>query len=77
MSQELKHVKVAVLCTNSNGEPEFHTCTPEVTQAQVDDGEHYELAKENAAENGYEGPMIAFNANDVAARQLGEVLAWF
>ncbi|RQR65310.1 hypothetical protein DIE18_02170 [Burkholderia sp. Bp9125] len=77
MSQELKHVKVAVLCTNSNGSPEFHTCTPAVTQEQLADGEHYALAKENAADNGYDGPMIAFDANDEAARQLGDVLAWF
>jgi hypothetical protein len=76
MTQETKHVKVVVLGTNSNGEPEFHTCTPEVTQTEIDNGEHYELAKENAAENGYQEPMIAFDHADSAARQLGEVLAW-
>jgi hypothetical protein len=74
---ESTFVKVAVLCHNSNGVPEFHTCTPEVTQEQIDNGEHYDLAKENAANNGYEEPMLAFDAKDVAGRQLAEVLAWF
>lgn len=68
--------KVVVLCTNSEGAPEFHTCTPQVTQEQIDDGEHYELAKQNAEDNGYSDPMIAFDATDPAARQLGEILPW-
>lgn len=76
MSQNTSHVKVIVLCINANGVPEFHTCTPEVTPEQVANGEHYDLAKENAANNGYEEPMIAFDTKDQAARQLGEVLAW-
>ena len=71
-----KHVKVVVLCINSAGEPEFHTCTPEVTPEQYDNGEHYAMAKENAADNGFEEPMVAFDEKDGAARQLGEVLAW-
>lgn len=71
-----KHVKVVVLCINSNGAPEFHTCTPEVTPEQYQNGDHYDLAKENAAHNGYDEPMIAFDEKDAAARQLGEVLAW-
>ncbi|ABM97002.1 hypothetical protein [Methylibium petroleiphilum] len=73
---ETRPVKVIVLCRNSEGAPEFHTCAPECTEDQVENGEHYELAKENAGFNGYEEPMIAFDANDPAARQLGEVLAW-
>lgn len=76
MSQEKRFIKVIVLCTNSSGEQEFHTCTPEVTVAQAEGGEHYNLAKENAADNGYVEPMIAFDASEPAAKQLGEVLAW-
>lgn len=68
--------KVVVLCTNSAGAPEFHTCSPEVTHQQMLDGVHYELAKENAGFNGFEPPMIAFDALDPAARQLGEILIW-
>lgn len=76
MTTELKNVKVVVLCTNSNGEPEFHTCTPSVTPAQMADGEHLNLAKENAEDNGYEHPMIAFEATSPAAKQLGDILVW-
>lgn len=75
-SSTTTRVKVIVLCINANGVPEFHTCTPEVTPEQVANGEHYDLAKENASFNGYENPMIAFDAKDQAARQLGEVQAW-
>ena len=71
-----KRVKVVVLCINSAGEPEFHSCAPEVTQAQYDNGEHYNLAKENAADNGFDEPMVAFDEKDGAARQLGELAAW-
>ena len=76
MSDALNAIKVVVLCTNAEGAPEFDTCALQVTQAQYDNGEHYDLAKEYAEDNGYEGPMIAFDANDAAARQLGDVLAW-
>lgn len=68
--------KVVVICTNSEGAPEFHTCVPEVTQEQIDNGDHYTLAKENAEHNGYTGPMIAFDKSDPAAKRLGEILAW-
>ena len=32
---------------------------PEVTQGEIDEGEHYELAKDNARDNGYEGDCLA------------------
>lgn len=76
MSKDIIYPKVVVLCTNSEGTPEFHTCVPAVTHQQMVEGDHYTLAKENAEENGYEGPMVAFDATDPAAKQLGEVLAW-
>lgn len=70
------HVKVVVACSNSEGAPEFHTCSVYVTAKQVEDGEHYALAIENAELNGFEGPMVAFDAQDPAAQQLGSVLVW-
>jgi len=68
--------KVVVLCINSEGASEFHTVSPGVTQQEMDDGLHYEKAKENAAYNGFEEPMMAFDSTDPAAKQLGEVLSW-
>lgn len=73
MPKDVIYPKVVVLCRNSEGEPEFHSCTPAVTHQQMVDGVHYDLAKEHAADNGYEEPMIAFDKTDVAARQLGEL----
>lgn len=75
-SEKKLYPKMVVLCQNSDGEPEFHTCSPEVTRSQYDEGAHYDMAKENAADNGFEEPMIAFDKTDAAARQLGEILAW-
>jgi hypothetical protein len=69
-------VKVVVLCTNAEGAPEFHTCTPEVTPTQIKEGEHYERARENAEHNGYEGPFIAFDATDAAGEMMAEVAKW-
>lgn len=77
MSDAFVYPKVIVLAINSNGAPEFFQVTPaECTQAQVDNGEHYDMAKENAGFNGYEEPMIAFDATDPAAQQLGELHLW-
>lgn len=66
--------KVIILCRNAEGAPEFHACSPEVTQEQIDDGDHYDLAKENAAFNGYSEPMLAFDATDPAAKGLEKLL---
>jgi hypothetical protein len=68
--------RVAVLCRNSEGAPEFHSCSVSVTKSQIEAGIHYELAKENAILSGYSGPMIAFDGSAPAARQMGDLLAW-
>lgn len=73
---DLMYPKVVVLCTNSEGSPEFHTCSPEVSRSQYVEGEHLEMAMDNARSNGYGAPMSAFDSTDPAARQLGEILAW-
>ena len=72
---ESKNVKVIVLCSNSEGAPEFHSCAIDVTQEQYDNGDHYDLAMENAEDNGYE-PHKAFDQNDPAAKQLGDIFTW-
>lgn len=75
-SDEVLYPKVVVLCANASGEPEFHTCSPEVSKAAYDEGAHYALAKENAEDNGYEGLMLSFDQNDPAAKQLAAILSW-
>ncbi|MBP8694571.1 MAG: hypothetical protein KBH35_03080 [Bifidobacterium sp.] len=68
-------VKMVVLCRNSEGAPEFHTCAVTVTPAQRESGDHYAMAEDNALDNGYE-PQFSFEENDPAAKQLGEIHAW-
>ncbi|WP_018079315.1 hypothetical protein [Thiobacillus denitrificans] len=63
-------IKVFVLCKNASGEPIFHAVELEVTQAEYDNGEHYEKAIEDAEEEGYEPPFEAFDQNDPAAKEL-------
>lgn len=64
---------VTVVCTSASGEPTLYMATVQVTEEQYQDGDHYDLAKEIAAENGYEAPMIAFDTRDEAAKQLAQV----
>ena len=75
MSEEKILVRVAVLCINSEGSPEFHTCAVEVTAEERKEGVHYDLAKENAIYNSFEEPMIAIDAGDPAAVQAHD-LSW-
>lgn len=70
MSTDTINPKVVVLCTNAEGSKEFHSCTPEVTHAEMLEGKHYELAIDNAVDQGFEKPMVAFDATDQAAKQL-------
>lgn len=69
MSPDEIRIKLIVLATNSEGAPEFYRCTMKVLQEQYDNGDHYDLAKEEAASEGYKEPMIAFDENDQAATQ--------
>ena len=63
-------IKLLVLCSNSEGAPEIHTCSVQMTPEQIAEGLHYDVAKENADLNGYEEPMIAFDEQDPAARMI-------
>jgi len=67
---------VAVLCTNSEGQPEFYASTLDVTPEDVASGKHLELAKEDATLKGYDEPMIAFDDTAPASEQLGDILLW-
>lgn len=73
MSTDKIYPKVVVLCTNAEGSPEFYSCTPEVTHAEMLYGKHYTLAIDSAVDQGFEEPMAAFDATDRAARQLLEI----
>lgn len=76
MSDALVAIKVVVLCTNSDGFPEFYPSTVQASPAQIAHGVHHGLAKDDARAQGYAEPMIGFDATDPASGQLGEMLAW-
>lgn len=63
-------IKVAVLAHNANGEPQFFVYNLNVSQPDIDEGFHYDSAKEAAEHAGFSGPMIAFAEGDPAWKQL-------
>lgn len=77
MSQEAKAVKVVVAAVNANGEPDLFFTEVNVTPEMLSNGDHYELAKDVAIDEGYEEPMLAFDASDSAAHRLIKAVEWF
>lgn len=71
-----RNVKVVVLATNPEGSPAFFHVTVLINDEQYSNGVHYDTAKACAEINDYEEPMIAFDENDTAARQLACVHAF-
>lgn len=56
-------VRMVVAAHGFDG-PDLYFCKVECSQEQYDDGEHYDIAKSAAKENGYDEPMVAFDEND-------------
>lgn len=70
-------IKVAVLATDANGEPAWFYTRVSVTSAEYTDGEHYQLARDEATKVGFEAPMVAMDAMDSAAQGMRDISAWF
>lgn len=49
-----------VACTNANGAPDMFHCELNVTQEQMNNGSHIELAQNSAIANGNVGPFVVF-----------------
>jgi hypothetical protein len=61
----LNTIRVVVAATHPSGHPGFCPVNVQCTELQYEQGEHYEAAKENAQESGYEGPdYVAFDEKD-------------
>lgn len=56
--------RILVAGTNAGGEPDFFACVVTAAQSDFDDGTHYEMAKELAEDEGYEGPFVCFDENN-------------
>lgn len=48
-------VRCVVACRNASGEPDFFFCIVPVSQEDYEEGVHYDLAIQDAHDNGYEG----------------------
>lgn len=65
------YINVVVLGTNAEGSPEFVRAVVLATHDDILEGNHYDRAIGLVEAQGYEGPFIAFDATDTAAKQLG------
>lgn len=54
---------MAVACTNANGEPDIFFCLVLADEDQIDNGEHYVIAKNKASSEGY-NPVLAYDKAD-------------
>lgn len=77
MSNALKQpVRIFVACLDSAWNPSIHTCTVEVTEEEELLGKHLELAKADAVANGFEGTMIALDAEAMPPSKLRDIADW-
>lgn len=57
-------IKCIVAGTSPDGRPDFFTTTILCRRAQFANGDHYESARSQAAEDGFEGEMVVFDERD-------------
>lgn len=57
---ELITSRFFVACTNANGSSDMFHCELNVTQEQINNGSHIDLAKNAATANGNSGPFVVF-----------------
>ena len=60
----IKKIRVTVACINANGEPDFYCCILKTSDEGIDNGYHYQVAKQHAADEDFENPMIAYDPTD-------------
>ncbi|MCD8476051.1 MAG: hypothetical protein LRY40_06395 [Shewanella fodinae] len=68
-------MKMVVACRNSNGEADLYVCDIDVTDEDVAEGKHYDLAEELAEGDGYQEPFLCFDRYEQQniVRQLPEI----
>lgn len=59
-----RKIKVVVACTNASGIPELLVISLKVTEDQIKEGEHYDMASEKATLLGYE-PKLCFDHQEI------------
>ncbi|MFM0369071.1 hypothetical protein [Paraburkholderia aspalathi] len=71
-----RRIRMAVLAATTQGAPDFYLAFVAVTNEQYNIGDHYDLARAHAEDEGYQYPMIAFDQNDAASLALRHVDAF-
>lgn len=69
-------VKVAALCENSMGAPEFLFAQVNLSNDEYSCGAHYELLEQHATEQGYK-PLCCFDEHDIALPQVRLLAEFF
>lgn len=72
---ELNKKQIMVAGSNANGEADFFVCVVEVSDDQLNNGVHYDLAKALAEKDGFEAPFVCFDdqAGKNIARQVSKL----
>jgi hypothetical protein len=65
-----------VVAANGFDGPDFYFCKVDCSQQQYDNGEHYDIAKSAAKDNGYDEPMVPFDRNDPPGRSFFDLFEW-
>jgi hypothetical protein len=60
----MKKLKCVVAATNSNGSPDFYPVIVECTEDDIEHGRHYDVAKDAAADAGYE-PYLVYDEEEM------------
>lgn len=61
---ELIHIRCAVACVDSNGIPSLYPCIVHVSRKAYDNDDHYDVAKKEAEDEGYESCDLVFDEKD-------------
>lgn len=67
--------KCIVSCINSNGDSDLYFIVIECTEEQYNIGEHYDAAKAQCEEDGYEA-YLAYDENDAAGNSMLPLFNW-
>jgi hypothetical protein len=57
-------IDVIGVATNACGEPDFALVRVETTQRAIDAGEHYDDARDQLGDEGYDEPYVLFDERD-------------
>ena len=70
-----KNIKCIVSCINSNGESDLYFCIVTADESDIEDGEHYSVAKTQCEKEGYEA-FLVYDENDSAGRAMLPLFQW-